>query len=161
MKMIHTRCDRTAREVRFWASSPGQKVWCVGLAENPVFRESRRESGYAGVVTKSDRKRKRRRMRLTAWRVLYWVVTIPYGLTLAFFVIAIPYCVANFIRGGMPAVKGWLIHIQIEGRVDSWREDDWTWPHILKPVLVFAALSISLWIARRVLRHQFQDERPQ
>jgi hypothetical protein len=99
-------------------------------------------------------------MRL-AWRVLYWIVTILYALTLTFFAIAIPYCVANFIRGGMPWVKGWLIHIQIEGRVDSWREDDWTWPHILRPVLVCAALGIALWTARRLLRRQFQDEPPQ
>lgn len=96
-------------------------------------------------------------MRL-AWRTLYWIVTIAYALTIAFFAIAIPYCVVNFIRGGMPWVKAWLIHIQIEGCADCWREDNWTWPHVLKPIINYAALGIALWAARRLLHRQFQYE---
>ena len=41
-------------------------------------------------------------------RVLYWIVTIPYALIIAFFAIGIPYCAVAFIQGGLPRVKSWL-----------------------------------------------------
>jgi hypothetical protein len=49
------------------------------------------------------------------FRVLYWIVTIPYTLIIAFFAIGTPYCAVAFVQGGLPRVKSWLIHIQIEG----------------------------------------------
>ena len=92
------------------------------------------------------------------WRILYWIITIPYALTIAFFAMAIPYCIVNFIRGGLPWVKAWLIHIQIEGCADCWTKDYWPWPLVLRPILLAGGLALALWTARRLLRRRSQDE---
>jgi hypothetical protein len=86
-------------------------------------------------------------------RALYWIVTIPYALIIAFFAIATPYCAVVFLQGGLPRVKSWLIHVQIEGRL-NWNESDdyWTWPHTLRPILILTVLGIALWAVRRRLR---------
>jgi hypothetical protein len=93
-------------------------------------------------------------------RVLYWIVTIPYALIIAFFAIGIPYCAVAFIQGGLPRVKSWLIHIQIEGRpIMYWKADDyWTWPHTLRPILILTVCGIALWAGRRRLRRPFHYE---
>jgi hypothetical protein len=41
-------------------------------------------------------------------RVLYWIVTIPYALIIAFFAIGTPYCALALVQGGLPRVKSWL-----------------------------------------------------
>ena len=73
-------------------------------------------------------------MRL-ALRVLYWIVTIAYALIIAFFALGAPFCIVAFIQGGLPQVKSWLVHVQIEGRpIGYWNKADdyWTWPHTLR-----------------------------
>jgi hypothetical protein len=89
------------------------------------------------------------------FRVLYWIVTIPYALIIALFAIGTPYCAVAFVQAGLPRVKSWLIHIQIEGRpIMYWNEADdyWTWPHTLRPILILTVLGIALWAVRRRLR---------
>jgi hypothetical protein len=95
-------------------------------------------------------------MRLVS-RGLYWVLTIPYVLVIAFFAVAIPYSAAEFFQGGLPGVKIWLIHIQTEGCLAcmSLANDYWTWPHTLRPVLVSLVLAVGLWAARRVLQRHW------
>jgi hypothetical protein len=91
-------------------------------------------------------------------RVLYWIVTIPFALLIALFAIGIPYCAVAFIQGGLPRVKSWLIHIQIEGDPDrSWSKanDYWTWHHTLRPILILTVCGIALWAVRRLLCADF------
>jgi hypothetical protein len=88
------------------------------------------------------------------FHLLYWVVTIPYALIVVFFAIGISSCVVAFIQGGLPRVKSWLIHIQIEGGpIMYWNKTDdyWTWPHTLRPILICAVWGIALWAVRRRL----------
>ena len=95
-------------------------------------------------------------------RVLYWIVTIPYALIIAFFALGTPYCAVAFIQGGLPRVKSWLIHIQIEGRpIEYWNKADdyWTWAHALRPILIYTACGIALWAVRRRLRRFLSEPR--
>jgi hypothetical protein len=100
--------------------------------------------------------RKVRNMRIVR-RALYWIFTVPYVLILTVFAIAIPYATIDFIRGGLPEVKRWQIHLRVEGMPTEWSHGPgyWTWSRILIPYLCYFAAGIALWAIRRFLRSKF------
>jgi hypothetical protein len=94
----------------------------------------------------------KRPARNVVWVLAYWALTIPYLIVLMFFMLAVPYSIAKYFAGGLPEVKNWLIHIQIEGCYDCMvHGGDWTWFRATRPALLAAALGIGLMASRRLL----------
>jgi hypothetical protein len=88
------------------------------------------------------------------WLGLYWLILVSFGLIVTLFVFAIPYSIVNYVQGGLPEVKSWLIHIRTEGNLEQMMkgQDYWTWQRLLIPYACYLAAGIILWLFIRSLR---------
>lgn len=86
-------------------------------------------------------------------------VRILIGLDLAFLALCAVHSVFDYFHGGLPAVEGWYVHLQIERfglGLAGWRHE-WTWTEALRPELIYAAAVPVLWAISRFLREPEDD----